>query len=64
MPAHEDLERAARAIDQLLRGALSGSLKKKEAEHLSPQVTSGIRMLEDGARKMREREINIQETRE
>ena len=56
MPAPEDLERAARAIDTLLRGALNGAIKKKEAEHLGPHVVAGIRMLEDGARKLRERE--------
>ena len=55
MPAPEELERAARAIDTLLRGAINGTLKKKEAEHLGPQVLEGIRMLEEGARKMRER---------
>lgn len=51
----EDLERAARAIDQLLRGAISGTIKKKEAQYLEPIVSGGVRILEDGARKMRDR---------
>jgi hypothetical protein len=55
MPAPEDLERAARAISDLLRGAQSRTLKPKEVNHLGPQVVAGIRMLEDGARRMRER---------
>lgn len=53
MPTPEELEKAARAINALLRGALTGTIKKKEVEHLGPAVVDGIRMLEDGARKMR-----------
>jgi hypothetical protein len=55
MPAPEDLEKAARAISDLLRGAQSRTLKPKEVNHLGPQVVAGIRILEDGARRMRER---------
>lgn len=55
MPTPEEVESAARAIDALLRGAMNGTLKKKEVTHLGPKVVEGIRMLEDGARKMRER---------
>lgn len=59
MPAPEDLEKAARAISDLLRGAQSRTLKPKEVNHLGPQVVAGIRMLEDGARRMRERAQTI-----
>lgn len=55
MPTPDEVESAARAIDALLRGAINGTLKKKEVTHLGPKVVEGIRMLEDGARKMRER---------
>lgn len=55
MPTPDEVESAARAIDALLRGAMNGTLKKKEVTHLGPKVVEGIRMLEDGARKMRER---------
>jgi hypothetical protein len=55
MPTPDEVESAARAIDALLRGAMNGTIKKKEVTHLGPKVVEGIRMLEDGARKMRER---------
>jgi hypothetical protein len=38
-----------------LRGAQNRTLKPKDVNHLGPQVLEGIRMLEEGARKMRER---------
>lgn len=53
MPTPEELEKAARAINALLRGALSGTMKKKEVKHLGPTVVDGIRYLETGAMNMR-----------
>ena len=55
MPTPDDIERAARAIGDLLRGAQAKTLKPKDIGFLGPRVVDGIRMLEEGARKMRER---------
>ena len=55
MPEPEDLERAARAIGNLLRGVQTKTLKKKDIDFLGPQVVEGVRILEEGAQKMRER---------
>ncbi|MFG1302693.1 hypothetical protein V5F34_00940 [Xanthobacter autotrophicus] len=53
MPTPEELERAAKAISALLRGAQNKTLRPKDVNHLGPEVVAGITFLETGARNMR-----------
>lgn len=56
MPAPEDLEKAARDMNSAWEALERGErLTKAQKDHLRPGVKSGISMMKEAARKMRER---------